>query len=128
MSISGVNDINPSPSPESMNSGRARTQQQTNVEKLNRAAKAETQRESLSDDLEELTEEELEEGIETLNESVQALHKSLKFELHEESDRMQVQVIDVIEDEVLKELPPEEVLDMLGRIRQMVGLIIDERI
>ncbi|MCK8816022.1 flagellar protein FlaG [Natroniella sulfidigena] len=125
MDISGVSNVNPAPSPGSVNSEEAKGQKQNQVNKL---VGAKDHRGSNNEKLEELTEEKLEEGIETLNESVENLQKGLKFQIHEESDRMQVQVVDVIEDEVLKELPPEEVLEMLGKIREMVGLIIDETI
>lgn len=72
--------------------------------------------------------EELEESIEEINKTVEALHKDLRFQVHEKSDRLMVEVIDVIKNEVLKEIPPRQLLDMLGRIREMVGLIIDEKI
>jgi len=125
MVISGVNDISPSPASQSLNSEGAKGEQVRNVNKI--ARNANTTRDQ-QEELEEFTEEQIEEGVETLNESVEALHKGLKFEIHEESDRMHVQVVDVIEDEVLKELPPEEILDMLGRIQEMVGIIIDEKV
>jgi len=72
--------------------------------------------------------EELEESIEEINKTVEALHKDLRFQVHEKSDRLMVEVIDVIKNEVIKEIPPRQLLDMLGRIREMVGLIIDEKI
>ncbi|QTL99896.1 flagellar biosynthesis protein FlaG [Iocasia frigidifontis] len=71
---------------------------------------------------------ELEEGVEELNNTVEALHQDLKFELHESSGRMMVEVINLDNKEVIKEIPPREVLDMLGRIREMVGLLLDEKI
>lgn len=71
---------------------------------------------------------ELEESVEELNNTIEALHKDLKFEMHESSDRMMVEVINLDNNEVIKEIPPREVLDMIGRIRKMVGLLIDEKI
>ena len=38
-----------------------------------------------------------------------------------------VRVVNVFTDEVIKEIPPEEVLDTVARIREMIGLLIDER-
>ncbi|MCK8824187.1 flagellar protein FlaG [Fuchsiella alkaliacetigena] len=77
---------------------------------------------------EELTREEFEEGIEALNDTVQSFHENLEFELHETTEQMMARLVDLRDNEVIKELPPEEVLDMLGKIREMVGLIVDERI
>jgi flagellar protein FlaG len=59
---------------------------------------------------------------------VQAFHEELEFELHEESERMMTKIINTENNEVIKEVPPKEVLDMIGKIRKMVGLIIDEKI
>ena len=39
-----------------------------------------------------------------------------------------VQVIDVNTEEVIKELPPEEMLDLKARIHEMVGILIDEKV
>ncbi|GAB6100065.1 hypothetical protein JCM16358_19440 [Halanaerocella petrolearia] len=76
----------------------------------------------------EFTKEELEEGVEQLNEAVQPFHKELNFELHEESERMMTKVVNTENNEVIREIPPKEVLDMLGKIKEMVGLILDKKI
>ena len=70
----------------------------------------------------------LENSVEELNDTIEALHKDLKFRIHEDSDRLMVEVINLDNNEVIKEIPPKEVLDMLGRIREMVGILIDEKI
>lgn len=71
---------------------------------------------------------ELEESVEELNDTIEALHKDLRFQIHEGSERMMVEVINLDNNEIIKEIPPKEVLDMIGRIREMVGLLIDEKI
>jgi flagellar protein FlaG len=76
----------------------------------------------------ELTKERIEEATEKLNETVQTLHEDLQFELHDESERMFAKLVDLEKHETIKEFPPEKMLDMLGRIKKAVGLIIDEKI
>jgi flagellar protein FlaG len=71
--------------------------------------------------------------VEKLNETIQGIYeedyrKDLQFEIHEESQRMMVKIVNVEQNEVIKELPPEEILDMIGKIKEMVGLLIDEKI
>jgi len=41
---------------------------------------------------------------------------------------MMVKVVDLNTDEVIKELPPEEMLDLQARIHEMVGILIDETV
>lgn len=56
------------------------------------------------------------------------LQKGILLKLHKETERYFVQVIDVETQEVLKELPPEEFLDLVSKIRNIVGLFLDESI
>lgn len=100
--------------------GRDRFQQLDTVTKIYSSKQQEEDRAYM--------EQELEESIKDLNKAVEALHKDLRFQIHEQSERLMVEVIDVVKNEVIKEIPPQQLLDMLGRIREMVGLIIDEKI
>ncbi|PZM90497.1 MAG: flagellar biosynthesis protein FlaG, partial [Actinobacteria bacterium] len=63
---------------------------------------------------------------EMLNEAAQYTHKWLRFRLHEDTDRLIVQVLDAETLEVIREIPPEELLDLASRIHEMIGLFIDE--
>jgi flagellar protein FlaG len=63
-----------------------------------------------------------------LEDTVQAFNQRLSFVLHTDSGRMQVQVIDNQTQEVVKELPPTEVLETVARIRQAVGLLLDKKV
>lgn len=52
----------------------------------------------------------------------------LSFYLHTSSQRVGVRVIDSDTSEVIKELPPEQQLELVARIRKMVGMILDEQV
>ncbi len=85
----------------------------------------------VSDYLEE-DQKKLEEDIKKLNEAVALvngeINEQLKFKLHKESERMMVQVMNIKKHEVVKEIPAEEVLDLIGRIKEMVGVFLDEKV
>lgn len=53
--------------------------------------------------------------------------RRLRFRVHEETGRIWVQVIDQQTNEVVKEIPPERYLDLVARIWELVGLLVDER-
>ena len=74
-----------------------------------------------------IDEEILQEGTQKLNEMTRIFDRSFHFEIHEESKRWMVQVINTETGEVIKEIPPEKILDMVARLDQFVGLVIDER-
>ncbi len=75
----------------------------------------------------EMDERVLQEETEKLNEMTRIFNRSFHFEIHEESKRWMVQVINTETGEVIKEIPPEKILDMVARLDQFVGLIVDER-
>lgn len=104
----------------------------SNVKKIQESSQEEVKgRKGNSDEMseaKEITKEEVEEGMEKLNEAIQAFHEELKFELHDESERMMTKIVNTKKHEVIKEIPPKELLDMLGRIKDMVGLVLDEKI
>jgi flagellar protein FlaG len=67
-------------------------------------------------------------ATEALNKMAQAFNSHLSFVLHEESGRMQVRVIDNYTMEVVKEIPPTEVLEVVANIRRMIGILLDEKV
>ncbi|HHU83371.1 MAG TPA: flagellar protein FlaG [Firmicutes bacterium] len=73
----------------------------------------------------------LEEKTGQLNRAMEIFNKRLRFEVHEETERIMVKILEKRTgntDEVIREIPPERVLDMLARLEEMIGLLIDERI
>jgi len=73
-------------------------------------------------------EEDVKKSVDDINDIVKKIKEDLAFELHDETERMMVKVIDRKTQEVIKELPPEEMLDLTARIHEMVGLLIDEKV
>lgn len=70
---------------------------------------------------------EVESAVDSINGAIEYVHRGLRFVVHEDTNRMMVRVVDILTDEVIKEIPPEEVLDTAARIREMIGILIDER-
>jgi uncharacterized FlaG/YvyC family protein len=73
----------------------------------------------------------LEEKTGQLNRALEIFNKRLRFEVHDETERIMVKILEKRTgntDEVIREIPPERVLDMLARLEEMIGLLIDERI
>lgn len=63
-----------------------------------------------------------------LNNFMESINTKLHFKLHEESEQFMVEVIDIESGKVLKECPPEEYLDMIGKIKDYIGAILDEKV
>lgn len=73
-----------------------------------------------------LSRDELIASIDEANESVHYFQKSLHFRVHETSGQLVVEVADMRTGEVIRTVPPEEVLDSMGRIKSAIGSLIDK--
>lgn len=49
------------------------------------------------------------------------------FGIHDKTNRVVIKIVDKESKEVLKELPPEKTLDMIARIWEMAGILVDEK-
>lgn len=69
--------------------------------------------------------EQVKKAVETLNKKM--AHSEAVFGIHEATNRVTIKIIDKDTREVLKELPPEKTLDMIAKVWEMAGILIDEK-
>lgn len=50
-----------------------------------------------------------------------------EYSYHKETNRVSIKVINDDTDEVIREIPPEKSLDMLQKMWEMAGILVDER-
>lgn len=72
--------------------------------------------------------EDLDHGMKTMNDLSSFRSTSLQFERHESLNRTMVKVVDRETEEIVKEIPPEEFLDMISSMLEFAGIIIDEKV
>ncbi len=73
-----------------------------------------------------LNREVLEEAVEKVNQTMETYRTELRFQIHEGSGEMMVKVINTKDDTVIREIPPENVLDFVAHVKKMLGIIIDK--
>lgn len=71
-------------------------------------------------------------NFEQIRKAVEKLNKNLSnseavFGIHEDTSRVTIKIVDKSTKEVLKELPPEKTLDMIAKVWELAGMLIDER-
>jgi flagellar protein FlaG len=64
---------------------------------------------------------------ETLNKFMAQWNANLQFALHKDTSFLMVKFVDLKNNKVLKEFPPEEYLDMIANIRKYIGTMIDKK-
>ena len=72
--------------------------------------------------------EKLKEIVESINKSLIPTRTSIQFQLHDKTDTYYVQVVDAMSGEVVREIPPEKMLDLRYAIQKYFGLSIDQKI
>jgi uncharacterized FlaG/YvyC family protein len=73
----------------------------------------------------ELQHEQVEQIARTLEQFTASLGKELSFHVHEESNRIQVDVIDPRDKRVIRKIPPDEILELAASIEKTVGLFLN---
>ncbi|WP_413374351.1 flagellar protein FlaG [Paenibacillus taichungensis] len=68
--------------------------------------------------------EELKKAIE----AIQGPQKSLEFSVHKETHSIMIKVTNRETGELIREVPPEKLLDVAARMMELAGLIIDKKI
>ncbi len=69
---------------------------------------------------------------EQIKQAVEKLNKSLPnseavFGIHDKTNRVTIKIIDKESKKVIKELPPEKTLDMIAKVWEMAGILVDEK-
>lgn len=74
----------------------------------------------------ELEREDVDKVLEFLNDSSTLFNLSLRFKIHDESSKIVVSVTNADTDEVIRQIPTQEVLDLAERLNEMVGVLFNE--
>jgi flagellar protein FlaG len=70
--------------------------------------------------------ENLDKAVERINRELQGANRGLRFSIDDQSGRIVVKVVDTKTDEVVRQIPSEEVLALARRARSGDGMIIDK--
>ena len=72
-------------------------------------------------------EEQIKSAVSAANQKIRMTNTRCEFEYHEKTKRVSIKVIDTENDEVIREIPPEETLEMVEKLWELAGLIVDEK-
>jgi flagellar protein FlaG len=72
------------------------------------------------------TNDQIKKAVEQLNKKM-ANNSEAIFGIHEETNRVTIKIVDKDTKKVIKELPPEKTLDMIAKVWEMAGILVDEK-
>lgn len=73
----------------------------------------------------QINHEQIKKAVEQLNKKME--HSEAVFGIHDDTNRVTIKIIDRDTKEVIKELPPEKTLDMIAKVWEMAGILVDEK-
>lgn len=73
-----------------------------------------------------VTEKSVIDAIEKANKLIIGTRTEMQFSIHEKTKEIMVKVIDSDTKEVIREIPREKILDMVAKIWEMAGILVDE--
>ncbi len=71
--------------------------------------------------------EQLKKAIAEMNRRINNSNEEAVLGVHEDTNRIMIKIMDKETKEVIKEFPPEKTLDMIARIWEMAGILVDEK-
>ncbi|MBO6241704.1 MAG: flagellar protein FlaG [Butyrivibrio sp.] len=81
----------------------------------------------------EATEEQIQADNEKIKKAISEMTNNAKssaeavFGIHEKTNRVTIKMIDKETKKVIKEFPPEETLDMIAKVWEIAGIMVDEK-
>lgn len=69
--------------------------------------------------------EKIKKAVEEMNKKME--NSVAQFGIHEATQRVTIKIVDKQTKEVIKELPPEKTLDMIAKVWEMAGILVDEK-
>ena len=77
--------------------------------------------------IQEVSPEKVKEAINAVNQKIRATRTECRFSYHEDTKRISIKVIDQTTGDTIREIPPEKTLDMIAKVWEMAGLLVDEK-
>lgn len=86
-----------------------------------------TEQESSEKTLTEKQMKQIKQAVDEANQRTKFTKKSFEYAFDDQTNRISITVRDQETDEVIREIPAEETLDMLAKIWELAGIVVDEK-
>lgn len=70
--------------------------------------------------------DQMKKAVEQINKKMQ--NSEALFGIHDKTNRVVIKIVDKETKELIRELPPEKTLDMIAKVWELAGLLVDERL
>ncbi|MFT9456447.1 MAG: flagellar protein FlaG [Liquorilactobacillus hordei] len=77
--------------------------------------------------LQAIPQAQLEQAVDEMNKHLLGRDVRMRFRVHKTTGRTYVQLINMKNDDVIKEIPPTKMLDVIGSIWKQMGIVVDKK-
>ncbi|MDO3678815.1 flagellar protein FlaG [Paenibacillus ehimensis] len=74
-----------------------------------------------------ISEEAVVKAIQKANKALQGVEKRFEYRVHQKTGEIMVKVLNQETNEIIREIPPEKLLDLVAKLQDICGIIIDEK-
>lgn len=130
--MSEIGEVNSMPSALTQNVGKIEKEskriiRETSVDLKENTSEVQPTEDKKKDAGEENNVKKIRAAVDTINESLKKSHTSIKMKYHDKINRISIKIVNDDTKEVIKEIPPEDTLEMVQRMLEQAGVIVDER-
>ena len=129
--LTGQNNLSNFKTAQSSSSGEVSASQSSaaKVELQNKmAAESESSKGSEVERMQEqMQKNEIKELVEQMNRNLDPFNTSLRFGFHDKSETYYVSVIDTATNDIIRKFPSEEAMDLSIKMKELVGMIFDQK-
>lgn len=72
--------------------------------------------------------ESLKKAVAEMNRKINNTDSEAVFGIHEKTNRITIKIVNKDTKEILKEYPPEKTLDMIAKVWEVAGILVDEKL
>jgi len=87
-----------------------------------------TRQVDVPEEQQKLTRQEIEAQAKALEKTFLAFNRRVELSVNESINQVVIKVVDAETDKVIKEIPAEEIQHLIARIKETIGLLVDEKI
>lgn len=66
-------------------------------------------------------------ALDKANKVIASNNRRFEYSIHKKTHEIMIKVINTDTNEVVREIPPEKILDLIANLMQLAGLVVDER-
>ncbi|MCM8900487.1 flagellar protein FlaG [Caldicoprobacter algeriensis] len=75
-----------------------------------------------------VSQDDIMQAVKRANKALEGTNRRFEYSIHDQTNTIMIKVIDTETNEVIREIPPEKILNLIAKLWELAGIIVDERV